>query len=52
MMLQLPPQTRTTLAVRSDIARSLEPISVLARRYGIRDETGGIEELLIGVLAA
>ncbi|NHN93914.1 IS481 family transposase, partial [Acetobacter sicerae] len=38
-MLQIHPQARTTPAVRADIARSLEPTSVLARRYGISDET-------------
>lgn len=39
MMLQIHPQARTTPAVRADIARSSEPTSVLARRYGISDET-------------
>ncbi|MBC9009685.1 IS481 family transposase, partial [Acetobacter tropicalis] len=38
-MLQIHPQARTTPAVRADIARSSEPTSVLARRYGISDET-------------
>ncbi len=33
------PQARTTPAVRAEIARSSEPTSVLARRYGISDET-------------
>lgn len=39
MMLQIHPQARTTPAVRADIARSSEPTSILARRYGISDET-------------
>ncbi|ASC06421.1 Protein kinase C [Acetobacter pasteurianus subsp. pasteurianus] len=39
MMLQIHPQARTTPAVRAEIARSSEPTSVLARRYGISDET-------------
>uniref|UniRef100_UPI0038D13B64 hypothetical protein n=1 Tax=Acetobacter senegalensis TaxID=446692 RepID=UPI0038D13B64 len=39
MMLQIHLQARTTPAVRADIARSSEPASVLARRYGISDET-------------
>ncbi|MCP1238003.1 IS481 family transposase, partial [Gluconobacter kondonii] len=38
-MLQIHPQARTTLVVRAEIARSSEPTSVLARRYGISDET-------------
>ncbi len=38
-MLRIHPQARTTPAVRADIARSSEPTSVLARRYGISDET-------------
>ncbi|KAA8384818.1 IS481 family transposase, partial [Acetobacter tropicalis] len=33
-MHQIHPQARTTPAVRADIARSSEPTSVLARRYG------------------
>lgn len=40
MMLQIHPQARTTPTVRrADIARSSEPTSVLARYYGISDET-------------
>jgi len=39
MMLQIHPRARTTPAVRADIARSSEPTSVLARRYGSSDET-------------
>ena len=39
MMLQIHPQARTTPVVRAEIARSSEPTSVLARRYGISDET-------------
>ncbi len=38
-MLQIHPQARTTPAVRAEIARSSEPASVLARRYGVSDET-------------
>jgi transposase InsO family protein len=38
-MLQIHPQARTTPAVRADIARSSEPTGVLARRYGVSDET-------------
>ncbi len=38
-MHQIRPQARTTPAVLADIARSLEPTSVLVRRYGISDET-------------
>lgn len=38
-MVQIHPQARTTPAVRVDIARSTEPASVLAKRYGISDET-------------
>ena len=38
-MLQIHPQARTTPAVRADIARSTEPASVVAKRYGISDET-------------
>lgn len=38
-MLQIHPQARTPPAVRAEIARSSEPTSVLARRYGISDET-------------
>jgi transposase-like protein len=32
-------QARTTPVVRAEIARSSEPASVLAKRYGISDET-------------
>jgi transposase InsO family protein len=38
-MLQIHPQARTTPAVRAEIARSTEPASVVAKRYGISDET-------------
>src|SRR5919112_5950885 len=33
------PRARTTPAVRAEIARSIEPTSVLARRYGVSTET-------------
>lgn len=38
-MVQIHPQGRTTPAVRAEIARSAEPASVVAKRYGISDET-------------
>jgi transposase-like protein len=38
-MLQIHPNARTTPAVRSEIARSVEPSGVLARRYGVSTET-------------
>jgi transposase len=38
-MMQIHPQARTTPAVRAEIARSTEPASILAKRYGISDET-------------
>jgi transposase InsO family protein len=38
-MVQIHPQARTTPAVRAEIARSAEPTSVVAKRYGISDET-------------
>ena len=38
-MLQIHPNARTTPAVRAEIARSDEPSSVLARRYGVSTET-------------
>jgi len=38
-MVQIHPQARTTPAVRAEIARSIEPASVIAKRYGISDET-------------
>ena len=38
-MHQIHPQARTTPAVRVEIARSWEATGVLARRYGISDET-------------
>ena len=38
-MMQIHPQARTTLTVRTEIARSTEPASVVAKRYGISDET-------------
>ncbi len=37
--MQIHPQARTTPAVRAEIARSTDPTSVLAKRYGISDET-------------
>ncbi len=33
------PNARTTPAVRAEIARSSEPIGVLARRFGVSTET-------------
>lgn len=38
-MLQIHPNARTTPAVRAEIARSVEPTGVLARRYGVSTET-------------
>lgn len=38
-MMQIHPQARTTPAVRAEIARSPEPTSLAAKRYGISDET-------------
>lgn len=38
-MVQIHPQARTTPAVRAEIARSTEPASIVAKRYGISDET-------------
>src|ERR687886_771118 len=38
-MLQIHPKARTTPAVRAEIATSLEPTGVLAKRYGISTET-------------
>lgn len=38
-MMQIHPQARTTPAVRAEIARSTEPASLVAKRYGISDET-------------
>ena len=38
-MMQIHPQARTTPAVRAEIARSIEPTSVVAKRYGISAET-------------
>jgi len=38
-MLHIHPNARTTPAVRAEIARSTEPSSTLARRYGISAET-------------
>lgn len=37
--MQIHPQARTTPVVRAEIARSTEPTSVVAKRYGISDET-------------
>jgi transposase InsO family protein len=37
--MQIHPQARTTPAVRAEIARSTEPANVIAKRYGISDET-------------
>ena len=38
-MTQIHPQARTTPVVRAEIVRSTEPTSVVAKRYGISDET-------------
>src|SRR3978361_1512707 len=38
-MLAIPPQARTTPAVRAEIARSHESSGVLAKRYGVSTET-------------
>jgi len=38
VMVQIHPKARTAPALLADIARSTEPVSVLAKRYGIRDE--------------
>ena len=38
-MLAIHPNARTTPAVRAEIARSREPTSVLAQRYGVSPET-------------
>jgi transposase InsO family protein len=38
-MLSIHPQARTTPAVRQEIARSAEPTSVLAQRFGVSTET-------------
>ena len=38
-MLQIHPNSRTTPAVRAEIARSDEPSGVLARRFGVSTET-------------
>ena len=38
-MMQIHPQARTTPAVRAEIARSTEPVRILAKRYGISEET-------------
>jgi transposase InsO family protein/transposase-like protein len=38
-MMRIHPQARTTPVVRAEIARSTEPAIVVARRYGISDET-------------
>lgn len=38
-MMHIHPQARTTPAVRAEIARSTEPASLVAKRYGISDET-------------
>ena len=38
-MMQIHPQARTTPAVRVEIARSTEPVRILAKRYGISEET-------------
>src|SRR3954465_54177 len=40
LMLSIHPNARTTPAVRAEIARSGEPTGELARRYGVRPETG------------
>ncbi len=38
-MFAIHPRARTTPAVRQEIARSLEPTGVLARRFGVSSET-------------
>lgn len=38
-MLSIHPNARTPPAVRAEIARSVEPTGVLARRYGVSAET-------------
>jgi len=38
-MLHIHPNARTTPVTRAEIARSTEPSSVLARRYGVSTET-------------
>lgn len=38
-MHQIHPQARTTPVVRAEIARSMEGTGVLARRFGVSDET-------------
>lgn len=38
-MVQIHSQARTTPAVWADIARSTKPASVVAKRYGVSDET-------------
>jgi transposase InsO family protein len=38
-MMQVHPLARTTPAVRVEIARSTEPVRILAKRYGISEET-------------
>lgn len=38
-MMLIHPQARTTPTVRAEIARSTKPASVIAKRYGISDET-------------
>ena len=40
-MLAIHPNARTTPAVRTEMARSREPTSVLAERYGVSTETIG-----------
>ncbi|CCW17095.1 Mobile element protein [Sphingobium indicum BiD32] len=44
-MVQIHPQARTTPAVRADIARSTEPASVVAKRYGISVYVGPDESI-------
>lgn len=39
MLMRIHPRARTTPVVQAEIARSTETASVLARRYGINDET-------------
>ncbi len=50
-MVQIHPQARTTPVVRAEIARSTESASVVAKRYGISDETCGSAPMRNPVLA-
>lgn len=39
VMMQIHPPARTTPAVRAEIARSTKPVRILAKHYGISEET-------------